>query len=379
MGLKERTNRKLDFIEAAGQTRGLAEPRGIDLSSNDYLCLANDLRIKEALIEGVRKYGAGSTASRLLRGHREVFERVENEFAKFKGTERSLYFATGYQANTGLFQTFLEEGDAVFSDELNHASIIDGIRLSKAEKHIFKHADPGDLRSRIRSANIRGEKFLLTESLFSMNGDVAPLAEYAEICRETGTHLIVDEAHAVGIYGAKGSGLIEEFDISDDVSLSVNTAGKALGIAGAFVAGPEWAIGYLVQKCRAFIFSTAPPPALAYALIKSIAIIEIESDRRERLLSLCVRFNRLLRENGVPAPERATQIVPVVIGDSREAVAAARKLQELGLDIRAIRPPTVPEGTARLRISLNVNVSDETLVALASALKEIAAGAAAIV
>ncbi|MCO6510281.1 MAG: 8-amino-7-oxononanoate synthase [Aridibacter famidurans] len=370
MDLIERIRNRLGFIEAAGETRVLAEPQGGDLSSNDYLCLTDDPRLKEALIEGVREYGAGSTASRLLRGHRDVFERVESEFAKFKGTQRSLYFATGYQANLGIFQTLLEEGDVVFSDELNHASIIDGIRLSKAGKVIFDHANAEDLRTKIGSANVRGEKFLVTESLFSMNGDIAPLVEYAAICSETGTNLIVDEAHAVGIYGKKGSGLIEEAGIADDVFLSVNTAGKALGVSGAFVAGPDWAIEFLLQRCRSFIFSTAPPPALAYALAKSIGIIELEEDRRNRLLELCGKFSLMLEEAGFVVPERPTQIVPVVIGRSDDATAVASELQEAGFDIRAIRPPTVPEGTARLRISLNVGVSEADLERLVVLLKD---------
>ncbi|QQS41192.1 MAG: 8-amino-7-oxononanoate synthase [Acidobacteriota bacterium] len=361
MDLNERIRNRLESIERAGEKRSMTEPRGIDLSSNDYLCLAEDPRLKEAMLDGVRRYGVGSTASRLLRGHREVFERAESEFAKFKGTQRSLYFATGYQANLGIFQTFLEEGDVVFSDELNHASIIDGIRLSKAEKVIFEHGHAEDLRTKIESANVQGERFIVTESLFSMDGDVAPLDEYAAICRDTGTNLIVDEAHAVGIYGKKGSGLIEEAGIGDEVLLSVNTAGKALGVAGAFVSGAEWAIEYLIQRCRSFIFSTAPPPALAYALTKSIGIVEIEEDRRNRLIELCGKFSLLLGEAGFVVPERPTQIVPVVIGRSEDATAVASELQEAGFDIRAIRPPTVPEGTARLRISLNVGVSEADL------------------
>ncbi|REJ77799.1 MAG: 8-amino-7-oxononanoate synthase [Acidobacteria bacterium] len=349
----------------------MAEPRGIDLSSNDYLCLAQDPRLKEAMIEGVRRYGAGSTASRLLRGHRDVFDRVESEFSRLKGTERSLYFSTGYQANLGIFQTFLEEGDAVFSDELNHASIIDGIRLSKAEKVIFNHGDVEDLRSRLCSVEVKGQKFVVTESLFSMDGDIAPLKEYAAICRETGANLIVDEAHAVGIYGRKGSGMIEETGIWDDVFVSINTAGKALGVAGAFVSGDEQTIEYLVQRCRSFIFSTAPPPAVAYALSKVIGMIEMEEDRRTRLMALSALFGGMLSEAGFPVRERPTQIVPIVIGRSEEAVAVASKLQEAGFDVRAIRPPTVPEGTARLRISLNTGVSEADLERLVILLKDI--------
>lgn len=368
---------RLRQIEAAGRTRTMSEPAGIDLSSNDYLCLADDLRLKDAMVEGIRRYGVGSTASRLLRGHRDVFERVESEFARLKGTDRSLYFATGYQANLGIFQTFVEEGDVVFSDELNHASLIDGIRLAKAEKSIFRHLDPEDLLVKIADSGSAGQKFVVTESLFSMDGDFAPLKEYATICREAGANLIVDEAHAVGIYGRKGSGLIEEAGIAKDVFLSINTAGKALGVSGAFVAGDDWAVEELVQTGRSFIFSTAPPPALAYTLVKAIGIIELEEDRRAKLAALCTGFAEMLADKGFSVAERPSQIFPVVIGDSEAAVETARAMQDSGFDIRAIRPPTVPDGTSRLRISLNSGVSEDELARLAALLSEALRGVAA--
>ncbi len=242
--LTQRIQSKLKEIESTGLTRKLVSPRGIDLSSNDFLCLANDKRIKKALIESVKIGGVGSTASRLLRGERDSFRKVEAKFAEWKRTERSLYFATGYQANIGVLQTFLEPEDVVFSDELNHASLIDGMRLSKCRKMVFRHLDFEQIQRLLNKTECKGQKFLVTESLFSMDGDIAPLDKYAKICRETNTNLIVDEAHAVGIYGARGSGLIEEFGIENDVFLSVNTAGKALGVSGAFVAGSEIAIEY---------------------------------------------------------------------------------------------------------------------------------------
>jgi 8-amino-7-oxononanoate synthase len=206
-----------------------------------------------------------------------------------------------------------------------------------------------------------GSTFVATESVFGMDGDLAPLAEYAELCRVGEAALIVDEAHAVGIYGARGSGLIEETGIAQDVFLSINTAGKALGVAGAFVAGPEWAIEYLVQRARPFLFSTAPPPAVAAALEAALDVVEAEPDRRARLRS----FARYLRERlagaGIGVHAGDSPIVPVILGDNARAVAVAAQLQQDGFDVRAIRPPSVPEGTARLRISVNCNLSEDVL------------------
>jgi 8-amino-7-oxononanoate synthase len=213
-----------------------------------------------------------------------------------------------------------------------------------------------------------GEKFLVTESLFSMDGDVAPLCDYAALCRETRTALIVDEAHAVGIYGERGSGLIEESGGDEEVFLSINTAGKALGVGGAFVAGPDWAIDYLVQRARPLIFSTAPPPAMAAALDAALEVMANEPERRARLLRRAGLLRDLLIEGGAPMPPGGSQIIPVVIGDNHRAMAVAVALQEAGFDVRAVRPPTVPLGTARLRISVNVNLDEATLRRFAAAL-----------
>lgn len=359
--LQTRTLEKLAEIEAKGLKRKLLNPQGIDFSSNDFLCLANDERLKNALIEGVTTEGVGSTGSRLLRGERDVFAKVEKEFAAWKKTDNSLYFSSGYQANVGLLQTFLEENDVVFSDEFNHASIIDGLRLAKAKRIIYPHLNFEKLGKLLRETNCEGEKFLVTESLFSMDGDIAPLDKYTELCAETNTNLIIDEAHTVGIYGETGSGLIEEFGITEKVFLSLNTAGKALGVSGAFVAGNDWAIEYLINKCRSFIFSTAPIPALANALENSIEIIKNETERRKRLIELSKYFRNLLKENGFSVDENSTQIVPIVIGESEKAVEIAQKMQNKGFDVRAIRPPTVPLNTARLRVSLNVGLSENIL------------------
>ncbi len=361
LSLQDRILRNLAEIEAGGLTRKLVSPRGIDLSSNDFLGLAKDARIKAAFVKAVEREGVGSTGSRLLRGERECFAALEKQFAEWKKTESALYFNSGYQANIGLLTAFLEPGDTVFSDEFNHASLIDGIRLTKANRVIFKHRDVDEINKLLRETKTCGQKFLITESLFSMDGTIAPLREYAEICAATGANLIIDEAHAVGVFGSNGSGLIEESGIENNVFLSMNTAGKALGVSGAFVAGGDWAIEYLINKARPFIFSTAPLPAVSSALQTAICIVQKEKERRENLLNLSEFFRGLLHENRIKVSGETSQIVPVIIGESERAVKVAESLRRLGFDVRAIRPPTVPENTSRLRVSLNVNLTKEIL------------------
>ena len=399
--LRERVRARLGDLEENGLLRTLRPPAGADLSSNDSLGLAGDPRIRDAMIAAVACDGVGSTGSRLLRGERERFTALEARFARFKGTERSLYFSSGYLANIAVMTTFAEGDDVIVSDERNHASLIDGIRLSPAQREIIAHNDVAAVRRALRVGARRagdsqraggagragwaggvegapGERFLVVESLFSMDGDEAPLAEYAEICAATGAHLIVDEAHAVGVYGERGSGLIEAHGIADRVFLSINTAGKALGVAGAFVAGPAWAIDYLIQRARPFIFSTAPPPALASALAASLDIIEGEPQRRARLREISDKLRVRLLKAGIQAGAGTSHIIPIVIGDNDAAVAIAEAMQADGFDVRAIRPPSVPPGTARLRISANVNLTDDLIdrfvVVLESALASVGVG-----
>ncbi|MDH3494602.1 MAG: 8-amino-7-oxononanoate synthase [Acidobacteriota bacterium] len=370
-GIKRRISEELEEITARGLMRCLSPPRGLDFSSNDYLGLAQNKNIGKAFIKGVKKHGVGSSGSRLLRGERDVFSEVEIDFAAWKVTESSLYFATGYQANIGIFQTFLREGDVVFSDELNHASIIDGIRLGKARKIVYPHLDLERLEEFLSSPDPAGEKFVVTESLFSMDGDIAPLDKIAAVTHKYGANLIVDEAHAVGLYGATGSGLIEEFDIGKEVFLSVNTAGKALGVSGAFVAGDETIIQYLVNRCRSFIFSTAPVPAAAAAIREAIKYVSSNPKLRRRHREICTAFADLMGGHKLEVPRNSTHIVPVLIGDSKKALRVAESMQSRGFDVRAIRPPTVPPGTSRLRISLNTKHSDSDLEAFVGILADV--------
>jgi 8-amino-7-oxononanoate synthase len=347
--LAARLSERLRAIEAQGLRRTLQPPSGIDLCSNDYLGLAEHPHLKQRMADAVIAEGVGSTGSRLLRGERSGFARAEGKFARFKGAERSLYFSSGYLANLAVLTTFPEAGDVIFSDERNHASLIDGARLSRARRVVFPHNDAKALDQLLREDTGEGQKFVVVESLFSMDGDQAPLAEYAALCRAAAAELIVDEAHAVGVYGECGRGL------AGDVFLSINTAGKALGVSGAFVAGPAEAIEYLIQRARPFIFSTAPPPAIAAALEASLEVMANEPERRERLLARA----RYLRERLGLAGD--SPIIPIIIGENERAVAVARQLQAAGFDVRAIRPPTVPAGTARLRITVNQGLSEELL------------------
>ncbi len=359
--LERRVRSRLQRLQAEGLRRSVRPPTGVDLCSNDYLQLAADPRLKQRMAAAVMQLGCGSTGSRLLRGERAEFSAIEQRFAHWVGAESALYFSTGYAANLAMLSTFLEEGDTVFFDRLNHASLIDGMRLGKANKKIFPHTDLDALRRLLHAEHGAGQKYLVTESLFSMDGDIAPLRAYAALCRETGTALIVDEAHAVGVYGARGTGLLEEAGIAEDVFIAMRSAGKALGASGAFVSGPAWAIEYLVQRARTFLFSTAPPPAIAAAIDAALDILAAEPERRARLHAVTAHLRELLANAGLPVERDGSQIVPIVLGDNARAVQVAEDLQTEGFDVRAIRPPTVPEGTARLRFSVNTALDAATV------------------
>jgi 8-amino-7-oxononanoate synthase len=363
-----RIRARLDSLRESGLLRTLRPPSGADFSSNDYLNLAADPRVVHGFVSGAAREGCGSTGSRLLRGDRTVFAAVERRFAQFKGAERALLFSSGYLANLAVLATLAEAEDVIFSDERNHASLIDGVRLSRARKVVFPHSDVGALDQLMASVSCAGLRFVVVESLYSMDGDVGPLAEYDALCRRRGGLLIVDEAHAVGVFGARGSGLIEAAGLDPTSCVSVNPAGKALGAAGAFVAGPARLVDYLVQRARPFVFSTAPPPSLAGALDASLTIVGEEPVRRERLLARAAYFRSRLRRLGLSVSDEVTQIVPVIIGDNLRAVAVADQLQAEGFDVRAIRPPAVPVGTARLRISLNAALTEGTLDRFSDAL-----------
>ena len=370
IALAARVRARLTDLGSRGLRRQLRPPAGVDLSSNDYLGLAVHPRVVQAFAAAAAA-GCGSTGSRLLRGHREAFAAVERRFAAFKRTERSLYFSSGYLANLAVLATLPEAGDVVYSDERNHASLIDGMRLSRARRVVLPHADPGALERCLGADVGEGQRFVVIESVYSMDGDLAPLVDYAAVCRRFGAALVVDEAHAVGIYGDDGSGLIRAADVAGDVLLSINTAGKALGAAGAFVAGPAWVIDYLEQRARTFVFSTAPPPAVAAGIDAALDVVAAEPERRARLAARTRFLRARLAAHGFEQAAAGTsQIVPVVIGDNTAAVGLAAALQQRGFDVRAIRPPTVPPGTARLRVSVNAGLTEDQLDRFAVAARE---------
>jgi 8-amino-7-oxononanoate synthase len=360
--LEGRIREELARADADGLRRNLRPPSGVDLSSNDYLCLSRHPLLHQAMAEAAAREGCGSTGSRLLRGERDCFSRLERRFAAFAHKPAALYFSSGYLANLAVLSTFPQAGDVLYSDEHNHASLIDGMRLSRAARRVFPHNNAAVLEALLREEVAPGQKFVVTESLFSMEGDYAPLETYAELCRAYDAMLIVDEAHTVGYTSwPRHTGI---------GNISINPAGKGLGVAGAFVAGPDWAIDYLIQRARPFIFSTAPPPPIAAALDAALTLIETEPWRGEQLLGRAAYLRARLAENGIDVPGGTSQIIPVLLGDNERAVQVAHGLQQRGFDVRAIRPPSVPAGTARLRISVNIGLSEGTLERFAAALAD---------
>jgi len=367
--------RDLVALRDAGLLRRLRLPRGIDFVSNDYLGLADDPRLREAMREALRTTPVGSGGSRLLRGHHALFERLEERLADFCQAEAALLFATGYAANVGLLQTLVGRDDLVLSDERNHASLIDGIRLSGAHKVLYRHNDLGALEAALALPR-EGRAFVVTESVFSMDGDLAPLPDLVALAEGHEALVIVDEAHATGLYGSRGSGRVEELGLRARVLATVHTGGKALGSAGAWVAGPAALRDVLINRARPFVFSTAPLPALAAALEAALDVIAAEPARRSEVHRKAALLRGALHRSGLPAPGESP-IIPVIVGGNTAALTLQERLEAVGFDVRAIRPPTVPPGTARLRVTTRYPVSDADLVRFAAEVGRILADCAA--
>ena len=335
--------------------------RLINLSSNNYLGLAGHPAIEAAMGEAARR-GAGSTASRLVVGTDPETLALEQELAAWKGTEAALLFGSGYAANLGVLTALLGRGDAVFSDSLNHASIIDGCRLSGATIHRYRHCDAGHLAMLLESAPAGPRKLVVTESVFSMDGDVAPLAELADLAERHDAALVVDEAHAAGVFGPRGEGLVRELELGDRVDLTIGTLGKAFGVYGAYVAGAQVWIDWLVNTCRPFVFTTALPPAVVGGVRAALELVAEASELRDSLRSSARRMFRCrLAALGLDTAGSTTQIVPVLVGANERALAFSEALERNGVLGVAIRPPTVPEGTARIRLSLTAAHTDDQL------------------
>ncbi len=357
-------------LEERSLCRTLAEIRGINFCSNDYLGLAEHPALRQSLLESVSQASrVGGTGSRLLSGQTEDWRELEERFAEFAGTEAALFFTTGYAANLGLLGSLVGKDDVIYSDALNHASLIDGMRLAGARKVIYPHLDLQALELALRQdSGAPGRRVIVSETLFSMDGDLAPLEQLAEMAEEYGAALIVDEAHAIGVHGPSGRGLAAAAGIAGRVLASVHTCGKALGSAGAFVCGPEILKDYLVNHARTFVFSTALPPYFAQQIGTALEIAITMDRERQELLQRSARLAEQLRAAGFKTAGSASQIVPVVLGNVADTLDAADYLQRDGFAVRAIRPPTVPDGNARLRLSLTSKIPEAELRRLVKSL-----------
>jgi len=371
--MERRIARELDSLRDLAQFRTLEildGTSGLNLSSNDYLGLSTDPRLKQATIEAVARAGrVGSTGSRLLSGNSREWEEIEAEFAAFAGTEAAVYFGSGYLANIGLLGSLLRPGDTVFSDALNHASLIDGMRLSGATKIIYPHGDLEFLEDALRgSARGTGARVIVSETVFSMEGDVAPLAELVALARKYDAAVIVDEAHATGAWGPEGRGIAAELGLEREMLAIVHTCGKALASAGAFVCGSGALREHLINRARTFIFSTAMPPYMAGQIRAALVLARGAEAERGHLREIAAALREGLAAAGLRCGTSSTQIVPVMLGTNEAALHVASELQHGGFAVKAIRPPTVPAGTARIRVSLTSKVMHDDVRRLVAAI-----------
>jgi len=345
----------------------------LSFSSNDYLGLAADARVVAAFAEGLKRYGAGSGASHLVTGHSEAHHALEEELAAFAGTERALLFSTGYMANLAVAGTLLDRHGTVFEDRLNHASLIDAARLSDARVKRFHHGDVARLATQLAGTEGDG-KLILTDGVFSMDGDLARLPELLELARRYQSWLLVDDAHGIGVLGKAGRGTFAHYGLVPRApAILLGTLGKAFGTFGAFVAGEADLVEYLVQRARPYIYTTALPPAVAEATRTSLRIVQDEGWRRDVLRERIAQFRAGAKQLGYTLPDSPTPIQPLIFGSADAALAASEALRKRGILAPAIRPPTVPAGTSRLRISLSATHTQAHVEQLLSALAEVRA------
>jgi 8-amino-7-oxononanoate synthase len=363
--------RDLARLTAADRYRSLRPRTGVDFASNDYLGLAGSDRLRAAMTDALQRgVPVGSGGSRLLRGNAPEHEALEADAARFFATEAALFFASGYVANTILFATLPQRGDLIVHDALIHASAHEGMRLTRATFVAAAHNDVDAFEDAIttwRASGGTGRVWIAVESLYSMDGDQAPLEELAEIADRHDAVLLIDEAHATGVFGTDGRGLAEALDGRENV-ITLRTCGKALGCEGALLCGPAVMREFIVNRGRGFIFSTAPSPLMALAVGEALRIVADEPARRERLWDLIAMAERVLAPYGVAAT--GSQILPLVLGDAARTMHVAGAIQAAGFDVRGIRPPTVPEGGSRLRISLTLNATVEDIEALGAVMGE---------
>jgi len=345
----------------------------IDFSSNDYLGLAGDQRIANAISAALEREGTGAAAARLISGTNELHEQLEAALARFKGTEAALLFASGYAANTGAIPALASRGDIIYADALNHASLIDGCRLSRAEVKIFPHLDVERLDDMLNDdAQHNGRRWIVVDAVFSMDGDLFPLDALVALAREHAAFTYVDDAHGTGLLGANGRGSAERWNVDHQIDVNMGTLGKAIGTTGAFIAGSQPLRDWLLNRARAFVFTTAAPPAFAAGTLEALRIVETEPWRRDQLRANARAIRDGLRELGhEPTGEADGHIVPVIIREAAETARLGAALRERGLLVGAVRPPTVPLGSSRLRITASAAHTPEQIARLMGALRDL--------
>ena len=330
-------------------------------SSNNYLGLANHPGLKKASMDAALYYGTGSGGSRLISGSMEVHRTLERELALFKGTDGALLFSSGYHANVGAMSALAGEGDLILSDEFNHASIVDGCRLSRGEVRVYKHGDMNSLKEMLRRSSKFKQRLIVTDSVFSVDGDIAPLPDIVDLAEKYSALVMVDDAHGTGVLGKKGKGAIEHFGLEGKVEIQMGTLGKALGSFGAYIAGSEDLIHYLVNKTRSLLYTTALPPSVCGSALAALKILGERPELVSELRNNASYFRKGMRDLGYPIPESGTPILPLILRDPFVTMNMAQSLFDEGVYVQGIRPPTVPEGTSRLRITLLASHTREQL------------------
>jgi len=343
----------------------------LNFCSNDYLGLASDPRLKDAAKQSLDKEGFGAGASRLVCGNLSAHRELEQQLARLKKTERAVVFSTGYMANVGIISGLFDRSDIIFCDRLNHASIIDGIVLSRATCRRYPHNDMAALEQMVKMAEGFRQKVIITDTVFSMDGDIAPLPQIVQIARKYNCLVMVDEAHAAGVLGATGSGAVEHFGLEEKVDIQMGTLSKAAGAFGAFCCGSEEMIDLLINRSRSLVYTTGMPPNVAAAALEGLKIIQDEPQRREKLMGLAARLRRGLGDLGFNTGQSETPIIPVVVKESKTALEFSARLFEHGIFVSAIRPPTVPPGTARLRITVTAAHTEEDVETLLNTMERI--------
>jgi 8-amino-7-oxononanoate synthase len=362
--------------EALGRQGPIVERQGrrvVNFASNDYLGLAGDERLATAAAAACRAVGVGRGASPLICGRAAAHAALEQQLAEFEGVEAALLFPSGFAANAGVVPALVGRGDAIYADSANHASLIDGCRLARAATHVYPHADVPALEQLLRQGQAYRRRLVVTDSLFSMDGDLAPLAEIAKLAARYDAMLLVDEAHATGVFGEHGRGVAEAVGADESVMIRVGTLSKALGAAGGFVCGSRTAIEWLANRARTYVFSTAHPAAVAAAASEALAIVAQEPWRRTTLLDSAAELRQRLAEQGWNTGQSASQIIPIVVGSPAAAVELSAALLAHGYWIPAIRPPSVPAGQSLLRLSLSAAHTPEMIAGVLNALQSLAA------